>query len=553
MSINGRPAGAPTVLSDFQLSTVVPAGATSGPVSVTTPSGVITSAVRFTVVPPPTVTSFSPSVGLGGTPITVSGSGFTTATEVTVGGSVTAFTVLSDTSLRATVPTDATSGRVAVSNVAGTASSAGSFTVTAPPPAPTVTGFSPGNGPPGTVVTVTGTNLATTTGVYFGGAASLSVAASATSVTAVVPSGGFSGVVSVLAAGGGATSAAAFQVTAPVLPPLPPVVAALSPSAGPVGSTVLISGTGFDFTTGVSFNGMPATFQQVTGGLAAVVPAGATTGPVVVTSADAGPGTGSVVFTVQGAGSSGPSLTSFAPGSGPAGTTVVVTGVGLAGTSAVSVNGVPAASFSALSPTAVSFVVGKKSTSGPVRLTTPGGVLTSSTSFVVGKASAVPTVTAPAPLAGPAGTTVTVTGTALTGATAVTVGGTPVASFRVGSATSLTLVVAAGTASGPVAVTTPIGTAVSAVPFTVTELPTLTALSPASGGVGTTVVLTGTGLSGATAVSVNGTRARSFTVQSGTQISFVVGTGTKTGPVSVVTPRGTAVSTVPFTITGKTR
>jgi hypothetical protein len=63
------------------------------------------------------------------------------------------------------------------------------------------------------------------------------------------------------------------------------------------------------------------------------------------------------------------------------------------------------------------------------------------------------------------------------------------------------------------------------------------------------VTITGTNLSGATAVSVNGTAVSSFTANSDTQITAVIGTGTTTGLIRVTTPDGTAASANSFTVT----
>ncbi len=550
----GKPAADFAVVDDNTVTAVVPVGAASGPVSVTTPSAVLTSAVRFTVVPAPTVTGFTPNTGLGGTSIVVTGSGFTSATAVSVGGAATAFTVLSDTTLRATVPVDGTSGPVLVDTLGGTATSAASFTVATPPPAPTVTGFSPSNGSPGTVVTLVGTNLQTTTGVYFGGAASLSVTATPNSVTAIVPAGAFDGPVSVIAAGGGATSAANFQVTTPVPPPPPPAVTAVTPAHAPAGSSVLITGSNFMFATGVSFNGLPASFQQTAGGgLQATVPDGASTGPVVVTTASAGPGNGDVVFTVDAAaGPTGPTVASFTPSVGAVGATVVLTGTGLTGVTGVTVNGTPVTSFLPLSPTSLSFVVGAGTTTGLVRVTAAAGIATSATAFTIGKATR-PTISSFTPTSGPAGTTITVTGNGFTGATAVTIGGIPAASFTVVSSTSLTAVVATGTGTGVIRVTGPGGNRLSAARFTVLLPPVITGFSPQTGNSGTTVTVRGTRFTEVLAVTVNGVPVRSFTVLAGNKLTLVVGTGTRTGPVQITTAGGTVASAVSFRVTGTPR
>ena len=79
--------------------------------------------------------------------------------------------------------------------------------------------------------------------------------------------------------------------------------------------------------------------------------------------------------------------------------------------------------------------------------------------------------------------------------------------------------------------------------------PTVTHFTPASGPAGTRVTLAGTGFLGATAVKFNGVDASSFEVHSGMSIEAVVPPGASSGPISVVAPGGTAVSTESFTVT----
>jgi len=68
---------------------------------------------------------------------------------------------------------------------------------------------------------------------------------------------------------------------------------------------------------------------------------------------------------------------------------------------------------------------------------------------------------------------------------------------------------------------------------------------PTSGNAGTTVIILGTNLTGATKVSFNGIAA-TFTVVSSTEIIAIVPTGATTGTVTVVTPNGTLKSNLIF-------
>ncbi|HUM04587.1 MAG TPA: choice-of-anchor tandem repeat GloVer-containing protein [Terriglobales bacterium] len=145
---------------------------------------------------------------------------------------------------------------------------------------------------------------------------------------------------------------------------------------------------------------------------------------------------------------------------------------------------------------------------------------------------------------GKVGATIEVLGQGFTGTTSVKLGGTA-ATFTVVSDTYLTAKVPAGS-SGFVTVTTPSGTLTSSRRFTVT--PTVTGFSPASGPVGTHVVITGTGLIQATKVAF-GSKSAAFTVDSDKQITATVPTGAVTNKISVTTPGGKASSKTTFTVT----
>jgi len=227
-----------------------------------------------------------------------------------------------------------------------------------------------------------------------------------------------------------------------------------------------------------------------------------------------------------------PSITSFTPGIGTNGDTITIRGIHFTGAISVNFGGYAAGSFTVVSDTIITVVVGTGA-SGSVVVITPIGVASRAGFEFI----SLPKITSFIPTSATTETTVTIIGTNFTGATSVSFGGIAATSFAVNSATSITAVVGAGT-SGNVSVTTPGGTA-SMSGFTFIPIPTITSFTPASGGTGTSITITGTNFSGATSVSFGGVAASSFTVNSATTITAVVGTGTS-GSVSVTTPGGTA-------------
>jgi uncharacterized repeat protein (TIGR03803 family) len=119
-----------TLSGTSYLTAVVPAGAHTGPVTVTTGATKLTSPQTFKVKPK--ITSFSPLSGSTGTLVTITGAGLIQATAVKFGtGKATTFTVVSDSKVTADVPSGLAPGAVTISITApgGTASSPTKFTV----------------------------------------------------------------------------------------------------------------------------------------------------------------------------------------------------------------------------------------------------------------------------------------------------------------------------------------------------------------------------------------------------------------------------------------
>ena len=81
--------------------------------------------------------------------------------------------------------------------------------------------------------------------------------------------------------------------------PPAPHVTSFAPTQGPVATSVTISGSGFNSTTSVTFNGVEASFSQNTAStIVAGVPAGATSGAITVTTRH-GSSTSAGSFTVS--------------------------------------------------------------------------------------------------------------------------------------------------------------------------------------------------------------------------------------------------------------
>src|SRR5207248_10993552 len=89
-----------TVNSPTVIQATVPANATTGSISVTPPGGTATSSSAFTVLYPPTITSFTPTSGLVGASVTINGTNFNGATAVQFNGTTANYTEIGRASCR---------------------------------------------------------------------------------------------------------------------------------------------------------------------------------------------------------------------------------------------------------------------------------------------------------------------------------------------------------------------------------------------------------------------------------------------------------------------
>ncbi|MBZ5679268.1 MAG: hypothetical protein LAO24_04075 [Acidobacteriia bacterium] len=143
----------------------------------------------------------------------------------------------------------------------------------------------------GKTVEILGQGFTGTTKVSFNGTPASFTVVSDTYLTATLPTGATTGFVNVTTPGGTLKSNRKFLVT--------PSIVSFSPTSGPVGTVVTVTGNSFTGATKVSFGGIKATtfsvdsYTQIT----ATVPTGAVTGKIQVTT-PGGTATSATSFTV---------------------------------------------------------------------------------------------------------------------------------------------------------------------------------------------------------------------------------------------------------------
>jgi len=425
-----------------------------------------TSADDYTYVVMPDVESVTPSTGPseGGTIVTITGTGFTDATEVHFGlTEATVFTVEDDTEITVTSPARSP-GTVNVRvTTAGGQSATGSdanYTYTA---APAVTGVDPSGGPiaGGNTVTITGSGFTGATIVTFGDESVVPTVVDDTEITVTAPANSVGTVdVRVTTALGTSPNTTADNYTYAV----GPTVSGLSPSTGPAagGTLVTISGTGFTGTVLVDFGGTmvtPTVLSSTTLTVISPAHAAGVVSVLVTTSNGTSPDTSADDFTYAAA--STVNVTSLSPANGPVagGTVVTITGTGFTGTVLVNFGGttvtptvVNSTTLTVTSPAHAAGVV-------DVLVTTSAGTSPNTTAddFTYG---VLPVITSINPANGPTagGTTVTITGSGFTGATAVMFGAISVTPTVVNDTTITVIAPAQANGVVDVSVVTPVGT-----------------------------------------------------------------------------------------------
>jgi len=188
-------------ISDTMIVATVPSAVKTGPVAILI-NGQKTVGPIFTVVPPPVISSISPTSGLPGAQVVVTGKNFNTIqaqNQVRFNGTLAAVTAATATQLTVTVPTGATTGNVGLS-INGQQAQGPVFTVQIL----NITALTPNNGLDGTPVVITGNGFSATPAsnqVFFNGLSALVTAATTTQLTVTAPTGFTTGPITVKSSG----------------------------------------------------------------------------------------------------------------------------------------------------------------------------------------------------------------------------------------------------------------------------------------------------------------------------------------------------------------
>ncbi|MFK4791795.1 IPT/TIG domain-containing protein [Microbacterium sp. ZW T5_56] len=523
--------------------TTPPHAAGSVPVIVTTPGGTSASLI-FTYIAPPTLTGLTPNVGPvgGGTSVVITGTGFTGASAVTFGGTAAvAFTVSSNTQITATSPAHVAGPADVTVTTAGGVSAPQVFTYFDQPVigGGGAIGLDPDHGSTagGTGVTITGAGFLGADEVTFDGESLPFTVVDDTTITTTTIAHA-AGAVDVVVSNPVFESDPATFTFVPL-----PAITGLAPSFGPIagGTSVTITGSGFADASIVTFGGIDLPVGAHTDTSIVVTSPAHAAGPVDVTVTNSTGTSAPQTFTYYGTPVIGDGIGDIGlnPAQGPTsgGTLVTITGSGFTGVDSVTFDG-DAVTFTVISDTeieatttahpagAVDVVV-----SNPLESSDPA-TFTFYDAPVIGDGG--PGTSGLNPSQGPTagGTSVTVTGeNFVPGDTSVTIGGTVVSAndVTVASETELEFITPPHVAGGvPVTVTTPGGTS-NAQTFSYYDTPVIgdglgdIGLDPDYGSIagGTTVIITGTGLANVTSVTFGDQPARSFIVNSDTQITAV--------------------------------
>ena len=514
--------------SPTTLTAVVPAGAVTGPMTVTNAGGASPPSAPVTIAPK--ATAIAPASGPVGTLVTITGTNFDETASATVGGvPLTEIQPVgfSGTQLRGKIGPGAVTG----SAPGNTSVTTGGGTTVGPGPLfkvmPNVTGLDDDSYQAGDPVIASGTNLDEVTALKIGSVSVTPLAHDGGDLDFHVPTTAVTGPITV-------TSQSGTTVTKTILK-VRPKLDPLATTHGFVGSTVMLTGSTLAGTTSVQFagyNGSPvkAAFKLAAGALTVTVPSAAISGPITVTNAGGPESSGTYIVD--------PKITSVTPASSAVGTTVTLAGSGLSPLDQALFTGTADPVTSALAGSnanTLKLQVPDGAQSGTIEVHTLGSGVHPTIAFKVA-----PLITG---FDDPVNINqhVTITGKNLGGlvANGLKLGSIVLTPQNAGPG-SVEFDVPANAVTAKLSLTTAAGTATSLTPLHITPVVT-GAPNPDNGPAGTSVTIPGTGLNDVSSVGftsfTGGTVAATFSKVTG-GIKATVPAAAVTGPISIHTPGG---------------
>ncbi len=296
------------------LEVFVPANARNNATfSISSRRGGTRSALEFSLEMPPILSSYTPSWGGPGSRVTLNGRNFRAEDKVTLGGIDCQSIAIGERQITIEVPPNATSGAFAIVRDTQEVVAATQFSVLF---APVISSLAPMRGPPGTRIVVRGDHLAEAK-VFLGTVQIRPQLSLFDQLQIVIPQGAVTGTLRVTTRGGSANYAEPFEVWNF------PSIKRLSPSRGPVGTMLTISGAMLGNATAIFIGDAEAPILSRTqrGKITVQIPNRALSGSISWTAY--GRNTMSdAYFTVV----RPPVLRGFTPAAGAAGSTVIIEG-----------------------------------------------------------------------------------------------------------------------------------------------------------------------------------------------------------------------------------
>jgi len=247
-----------TEATRYKIIAPVARGAVSGRIFIADANGNQFYSEESLTVSQPTVGAVSPATARPGDEVTISGTMFSSIDAITFAGSsaieADGFEVVSEKSIKVTVPADVHDGAIALLTAAGEKlQTTNEIAVKVPSnlAVAAASGFKAGND-----ITITGDDIDLVTSVAFGSVAVEDFVNDGTTVTATIPATAVDGVVTL-------GTAAEKTVDTEALTLVKPVITSVSPTAITAGADITVTGTDLDLVASVTMAGEAMTFDAV--------------------------------------------------------------------------------------------------------------------------------------------------------------------------------------------------------------------------------------------------------------------------------------------------